>query len=211
MITFVTSKRGASDASFFISISMNFLNVLVEVSQTGKQRHIPYRDSRLTFLLQESLGGNAKLAMICAVSPCAGNSNSLIADSHVRDSSVQPPEEKNAQLFCRGLPDKGSLRNLVRHGSSCPISDPLAGFSREISGEDMHGESGNGSVICVSPSCLSIVRTDGSPVLKSPTPSFSPRINNSRKSLRTSSMLSASQKDLNDDNKSELDAVDMFS
>ncbi|KAJ0015026.1 hypothetical protein Pint_20842 [Pistacia integerrima] len=35
----------------------------------GKQRHIPYRDSRLTFSLQESLGGNAKLAMICAVSP----------------------------------------------------------------------------------------------------------------------------------------------
>ncbi|XP_009415942.2 kinesin-like protein KIN-12A [Musa acuminata AAA Group] len=47
----------------------NLINILAEVSQSGKQRHIPYRDSRLTFLLQESLGGNAKLAMICAVSP----------------------------------------------------------------------------------------------------------------------------------------------
>ncbi|CAA2996922.1 kinesin KIN12B [Olea europaea subsp. europaea] len=47
----------------------NLINILAEVSQTGKQRHIPYRDSKLTFLLQESLGGNAKLAMICAVSP----------------------------------------------------------------------------------------------------------------------------------------------
>ncbi|PSS32623.1 Kinesin-like protein [Actinidia chinensis var. chinensis] len=47
----------------------NLINILAEVSQTGKQRHIPYRDSRLTFLLQESLGGNAKLAMVCAVSP----------------------------------------------------------------------------------------------------------------------------------------------
>ncbi|KHN24042.1 Kinesin-like protein KIF15 [Glycine soja] len=47
----------------------NLINILAEVSQTGKQRHIPYRDSRLTFLLQESLGGNAKLAMICAISP----------------------------------------------------------------------------------------------------------------------------------------------
>lgn len=45
------------------------INILAEVAQTGKQRHIPYRDSRLTFLLQESLGGNAKLAMICAISP----------------------------------------------------------------------------------------------------------------------------------------------
>ncbi|KAG6664010.1 kinesin-like protein KIN-12B [Carya illinoinensis] len=47
----------------------NLINILAEVSQTGKQRHIPYRDSRLTFLLQESLGGNSKLAMVCAVSP----------------------------------------------------------------------------------------------------------------------------------------------
>ncbi|KAF8014161.1 hypothetical protein BT93_H0106 [Corymbia citriodora subsp. variegata] len=47
----------------------NLINILAEISQTGKQRHIPYRDSKLTFLLQESLGGNAKLAMVCAVSP----------------------------------------------------------------------------------------------------------------------------------------------
>jgi kinesin family protein 15 len=49
----------------------NVINILAEASQTGKQRHIPYRDSRLTFLLQESLGGNAKLAMICAISPAS--------------------------------------------------------------------------------------------------------------------------------------------
>ncbi|KAL5571887.1 hypothetical protein UlMin_021484, partial [Ulmus minor] len=36
---------------------------------TGKQRHIPYRDSKLTSLLQESLGRNSKLAMVCAISP----------------------------------------------------------------------------------------------------------------------------------------------
>ncbi|KAF5452087.1 hypothetical protein F2P56_027121 [Juglans regia] len=52
--------------------TVNLINILAEVSQTGKQRHIPYRDSRLTFLLQESLGGNSKLAMVCAVSPSQG-------------------------------------------------------------------------------------------------------------------------------------------
>ncbi|GBG71609.1 hypothetical protein CBR_g9025 [Chara braunii] len=45
------------------------IKLLAESAQSGKQRHIPYRDSRLTFLLQESLGGNAKMVMICALSP----------------------------------------------------------------------------------------------------------------------------------------------
>jgi kinesin family protein 15 len=45
------------------------IKVLAEVAQTGKQRHVPYRDSRLTYLLQESLGGNAKTVMIANVSP----------------------------------------------------------------------------------------------------------------------------------------------
>ncbi|XP_015944973.1 kinesin-like protein KIN-12C [Arachis duranensis] len=35
----------------------------------GKPRHVPYRDSRLTFLLQDSLGGNSKTMIIANVSP----------------------------------------------------------------------------------------------------------------------------------------------
>ncbi|XP_027769899.1 kinesin-like protein KIN-12C isoform X3 [Solanum pennellii] len=35
----------------------------------GKHRHVPYRDSRLTFLLQDSLGGNSKTAVIATISP----------------------------------------------------------------------------------------------------------------------------------------------
>lgn len=42
------------------------------VSQ-GKSRHVPYRDSRLTYLLQDSLGGNAKTFMIAALSPLSAD------------------------------------------------------------------------------------------------------------------------------------------
>lgn len=34
-----------------------------------KTDHIPYRDSVLTWLLRENLGGNSKTAMIAAISP----------------------------------------------------------------------------------------------------------------------------------------------
>nr|XP_019705878.1 kinesin-like protein KIN-12E isoform X1 [Elaeis guineensis] len=41
---------------------------LVDIAN-GKSRHVPYRDSRLTFLLQDSLGGNSKTTIIANVSP----------------------------------------------------------------------------------------------------------------------------------------------
>ncbi|KAL1192827.1 Kinesin-like protein KIN-12E [Cardamine amara subsp. amara] len=41
---------------------------LVSVSN-GKSVHVPYRDSKLTFLLQDSLGGNSKTIIIANISP----------------------------------------------------------------------------------------------------------------------------------------------
>ena len=37
----------------------------------GRQEHVPYRNSVLTWLLKESLGGNAKTVMVATLSPCA--------------------------------------------------------------------------------------------------------------------------------------------
>uniref|UniRef100_A0A804N4S7 Kinesin motor domain-containing protein n=1 Tax=Zea mays TaxID=4577 RepID=A0A804N4S7_MAIZE len=45
----------------------------------GKQRHIPYRDSRLTFLLQDSLGGNSKTMIIANVSPSVCSANETLS------------------------------------------------------------------------------------------------------------------------------------
>lgn len=44
----------------------------------SKQSHVPFRDSKLTRLLKNSLGGNSKTLMIANVSPCLSN----IEDSH---------------------------------------------------------------------------------------------------------------------------------
>ena len=46
----------------------NVINSLVELSE-GKPRHVPYRDSKLTFLLKDSLGGNSKTFIIANISP----------------------------------------------------------------------------------------------------------------------------------------------
>lgn len=46
----------------------NVINGLVDISN-GRARHVQYRDSKLTFLLRDSLGGNAKTVIIANVSP----------------------------------------------------------------------------------------------------------------------------------------------
>ena len=46
------------------------INSLVEVSE-GKKRHVHYRDSKLTFLLRDSLGGNSKTVIIANVTAAA--------------------------------------------------------------------------------------------------------------------------------------------
>ncbi|XP_024040830.1 kinesin-like protein KIN-1 [Citrus clementina] len=40
----------------------------------GKAFHIPYRDSKLTRILQDALGGNSRTALLCCCSPSTSNS-----------------------------------------------------------------------------------------------------------------------------------------
>jgi hypothetical protein len=49
----------------------NVISALTQPKQRTK--HVPYRDSVLTKLLQDSLGGNSKTLMIASVSPCVNN------------------------------------------------------------------------------------------------------------------------------------------
>ena len=50
----------------------NVVRCLVELSK-GKNTFIPYRDSKLTSILRDSLGGNSKTVIIANISPSVLN------------------------------------------------------------------------------------------------------------------------------------------
>lgn len=67
-----------------ISINQGLLalgNVISALGDESKksQTHIPYRDSKLTRLLQESLGGNSQTLMISCVSPIMANHSETLS------------------------------------------------------------------------------------------------------------------------------------
>jgi len=63
-----TAKEGAK-----INLSLSALGNVISCLVDGKSQHIPYRTSKLTRLLQDSLGGNTKTVMIAACSPADYN------------------------------------------------------------------------------------------------------------------------------------------
>ncbi|KAE9604644.1 putative plus-end-directed kinesin ATPase [Lupinus albus] len=52
-----------------INRSLLTLATVIRNLSSGRPCHIPYRDSKLTRILQSSLGGNARTAIICTISP----------------------------------------------------------------------------------------------------------------------------------------------
>ncbi|XP_022094991.1 kinesin-II 95 kDa subunit-like isoform X2 [Acanthaster planci] len=56
-----------------INLSLSALGNVISALVDGKSTHIPYRDSKLTRLLQDSLGGNAKTVMVANLGPASYN------------------------------------------------------------------------------------------------------------------------------------------
>ena len=68
-----TLKEGIEINKGLLSLG-NVISALGDDQKKGKV-FVPYRDSKLTRMLQDSLGGNSKTLMICCVSPASCNFN----------------------------------------------------------------------------------------------------------------------------------------
>uniref|UniRef100_A0ACD6AAJ0 Uncharacterized protein n=1 Tax=Avena sativa TaxID=4498 RepID=A0ACD6AAJ0_AVESA len=71
-------KTGAEgrvlDEAKTINKSLSALGNVINALTTAKPNHVPYRDSKLTRILQDALGGSSRAALLCCCSPSWSNS-----------------------------------------------------------------------------------------------------------------------------------------
>ncbi|KAI8142851.1 kinesin heavy chain [Fennellomyces sp. T-0311] len=97
-------KTGASGQTLEeakkINTSLTALGMVINALTDGKSRHIPYRDSKLTRILQESLGGNSRTTLIINCSPSSYNEAETLSTLRfgVRAKTIKNKAKVNADL-----------------------------------------------------------------------------------------------------------------
>ena len=97
-------KTGASGQTLEeakkINKSLSALGMVINSLTDGKSTHIPYRDSKLTRILQESLGGNSRTTLIINCSPSSYNEQETIGTLRfgVRAKAIKNKAKINAEL-----------------------------------------------------------------------------------------------------------------
>ena len=84
----------------------NVINALVDVANGKKGVFVPYRNSKLTRVLQESLGGNSLTAMVAALSPAACNFEETLSTLKYasRAKSIKVNRKREASPLLRTEP-----------------------------------------------------------------------------------------------------------
>ncbi|PYI20051.1 kinesin-domain-containing protein [Aspergillus japonicus CBS 114.51] len=111
-------KTGASGQTLEeakkINKSLSALGMVINALTDGKSTHIPYRDSKLTRILQESLGGNSRTTLIINCSPSSYNDAETISTLRfgVRAKAIKNKAKVNAEL------SPAELKQLLRKAQS---------------------------------------------------------------------------------------------
>jgi kinesin family protein 5 len=128
-------KTGASGQTLEeakkINKSLSALGMVINSLTDGKSSHIPYRDSKLTRILQESLGGNSRTTLIINCSPSSYNDAETLSTLRfgMRAKSIKNKAKINAELSPAEL--KAMLKKA--QGQATTFETYIAALEGEVS------------------------------------------------------------------------------
>uniref|UniRef100_A0A1Q3EUQ2 Kinesin-like protein unc-104 n=1 Tax=Culex tarsalis TaxID=7177 RepID=A0A1Q3EUQ2_CULTA len=116
------------------------ISALAEVASKSKKSKkadfIPYRDSVLTWLLRENLGGNSKTAMIAAISPADINYDETLSTLRYADRAKQ--------IVCKAVVNEDANAKLIRE-----LKEEIQKLRELLKAEGIEVQEGpDGKVVC---------------------------------------------------------------
>uniref|UniRef100_A0A3B4V8U6 Kinesin-like protein KIF16B n=1 Tax=Seriola dumerili TaxID=41447 RepID=A0A3B4V8U6_SERDU len=141
--TGVRLKEGGNINKSLVTLG-NVISALADMTQDGvntnlkkKSVFVPYRDSVLTWLLKDSLGGNAKTIMIATVSPADvnyGETLSTLRYANRAKNIINKPtinEDANVRLIRELRAEIARLKALLVQGNQIALLDSPTALSME--------------------------------------------------------------------------------
>ncbi|XP_006638645.2 kinesin-like protein KIF16B isoform X5 [Lepisosteus oculatus] len=141
--TGVRLKEGGNINKSLVTLG-NVISALADLSQEAvsshvkkKQVFVPYRDSVLTWLLKDSLGGNSKTIMIATVSPADvnyGETLSTLRYANRAKNIINKPtinEDSNVKLIRELRAEIARLKALLAQGNQIALLDSPTALSME--------------------------------------------------------------------------------
>ncbi|KAM9316163.1 kinesin-like protein KIF16B [Gastrophryne carolinensis] len=141
--TGVRLKEGGNINKSLVTLG-NVISALADLSQDAanhlakkKQVFVPYRDSVLTWLLKDSLGGNAKTIMIATISPADinyGETLSTLRYANRAKNIINKPtinEDANVKLIRELRAEIARLKALLAQGNQIALLDSPTALSME--------------------------------------------------------------------------------
>ncbi|XP_023168315.2 kinesin-like protein KIF13A isoform X2 [Drosophila hydei] len=95
----------------------------------GNDKFVPYRDSVLTWLLKDNLGGNSKTVMVATISPSADNYEETLSTLRYADRAKRivnhavVNEDPNARIIRELRHEVETLRSMLKHATGSPVGD----------------------------------------------------------------------------------------
>jgi kinesin family member 5 len=110
------------EAAKYVNKSIIALNNVVNALASSGQTGVPYREDPLTTILADALGGNCRLAVVCAVGPGENDVEAAVQAVGVA--------QKMSKVLCRPTPnfdssESGRLRGLVSQLQSPEAAEPI--------------------------------------------------------------------------------------
>ncbi|CAB3256331.1 unnamed protein product [Arctia plantaginis] len=102
----------------------------------NKDKFVPYRDSVLTWLLKDNLGGNSKTVMVATISPAADNYEETLSTLRYADRAKRivnhavVNEDPNARIIRELRQEVETLKEMLKHATIDFQGSPM--------GEDVH-------------------------------------------------------------------------